>query len=292
MSDNESAKVRYQNGASENFIPTTHTYIDIDREKAINAKFLITKDKMNNIPSRINLELPGSLSRGALIQLDVIMNNLYDRPICFASSNPSVTGLGLRNYLQNEGMIIKFTPTGYPDPSGLEAMNSDDMYGQVMKYDFGKIKENDILLDEHTMISYINIKQAIANLALFYAVRNQVDTANKLLDHLYNNIPVSKMPPNYVDLPALQAAELVKNAKYIKLLSNSIFENSTSTMDWLTNPSNLKNVSPYQDEIRYNLSALSNLKDIVGRSGDSTLTNKINQKFKGYESALMVNLTQ
>lgn len=292
-SDDDRTKTRMQDGSSMNFLPTTHAYIDIDPAKAIASKFLITKEKMNSIPRRIYLELPGNLSRGSLIQLDVIASNMYDRPVCFASSNPSVAGLGLRNYLQNEGMVIKFTPTGNPDQFGMEAMNTDDMYGKIMAYDFGKIKENNILLDEHTLMSYNGgMKPAIANLAMYYALRNQADTTTKLLDHLYNNIPVNKLPYSYVDLPALQAAYAIKNQKYIKEIGEGIYKNSTAILDWLTKPGNAKNVSPYQDEVRFALSALSNMRDICGRNGDNAMVTKIDQNFKMYEQAFGMKLTQ
>lgn len=293
MSDDERTKVRMQDGSYANYLPTTHAYIDIDPAKAVASKFLITKDKLNSIPNRIYIELPSSLTRGALIQLDVIANNMYERPVCFASSNPSVTGLGIKNYLQSEGMLIKFTPTGNVDQFGMEAMNSDEMYGKVMSYDFGKIKENNILLDEHTLMSYNGgMKPAIANLAMYYALRNQTDTTVKLLDHLYNNMPVSRIPYSYIDMPALQAAYLIKNQKYIKDISEGVFANSTATLDWLTSAKNSKIVSPYQDEVRFALSALSNMKDMAARNGDNAMTTKIDQKFKMYEQAFGMKLTQ
>lgn len=288
MSDDERAKVRMGGmGQSENFIPTTNVYIDIDAEKAKRAGFLITKDKMNSIPNRVYLQLPGNMSRGSIIQLDVLLNNLYERPICFASSNPSVAGLGLKNYLQSEGMLVKFTPTGAPDLNGLEAINTDKLYSLVMNYDFGKIKENNILLDEHTLLSFNgSMKPAIANLALYYATKNQTDTVNKLLDHLYNNIPVTKIPYNYVDLSALQAATIAKNQKYTKAISEGIFNNTTATLDWITNPSNAKNAKLLQEELRYNLSALNSMMEIMSRSGDSTMTNKVQQKMNQYNMVL------
>lgn len=289
MSDDQRAKVTYQNGMSENFLPTTHLYLDVDPARALASKFLVTKDKEAMIPRRITFDVPGAMSRGSLVQLDVIANNMYDRPICFASSNPSVSGLGIKNYLQNQGMIVMFTPTGFSTIGGLDAMDVDNVYKQVMSYDFGKVK-NGVLLDEHTMIGMYNIKQSIASLALQYAVIGKVDTANRLIEYLYKNMPMDKMVVNYTDLSALQAAVIAKNDKYTKLISNEIFKNSTSILDWSTDKNNNKKASPYQEEVRNNLSTLNSLKDMMTRSGDTVLMKKIDDKFAVYESALQIQL--
>ena len=174
MSDDPNAKVQYNpNYPAENYLPTTNVYIDVDPVKVAQTGFLVPKDKLASIPNRVYLQLPSSMSRGSILQLDVIVNNLYERPICFASSNPSVAGLGLKNYLMSQGMLVMFSPTGATDINGLEAMDAERIYNLVFKYDFGKIKENDILLDEHTLISFNGgMKPAIANLAMYYAVNN------------------------------------------------------------------------------------------------------------------------
>lgn len=287
MSDDERTKNRYNANYAENFIPTTNVYVDIDPQRAIQSGFLVTKDKMDKIPNRIYLQLPSSMSRGSVLQLDVILNNLYERPICFASSNPSVAGLGLKNYLQSEGMLVMFTPTGYPDPSGMEAMDADKVFNLVMKYDFGKIKENNILLDEHTQLSFNGgMKSAVANAALYYAVHGKTDTASKLLDFMYTNIPVSKLPYNYVDLPALQAATLAKNPKHTKAISEGIYNNSTAILDWLTSPANIKEAKMAQEELRYSFSALNGVMEILNRGGDTTMASKIQQKMNQYNMVL------
>lgn len=291
MSDDQRTKVTYQNGLSENFLPTSHLYIDVDPAKALASKFLVTKDKEAMIPRRIAFDIPGALSRGSLVQLDVIANNMYDRPICFASSNPSVTGLGIKNYLQSQGMVVMFTPTGFSTIGGLEAMDVDKVYQQVMKYDFGKIKDG-ILLDEHTMIGMYNIKQSIASLALQYAVIGKLDTANKLIDYLYTNMPMDKMTVNYTDLAALQAATIAKNVKYTKLISEEVFKNSTAILDWTTNKNNAKNASPYQEEVRNNLSTLNSLRDMMSRTEDQSIIKRIDEKFANYEGVLQIRLRE
>jgi hypothetical protein len=288
MSDDPNAKVQYNpNYPAENYLPTTNVYIDIDPFKAAQTGFLVPKDKLAAIPTRVYLQLPSSMSRGSILQLDVIVNNLYERPICFASSNPSVAGLGLKNYLMSQGMLVMFSPTGATDINGLEAMDAERIYNLVFKYDFGKIKENDILLDEHTLISFNGgMKPAIANLAMYYAVNNNPERVDKLLNHLYTNIPPSKMPINYVDLPALQAATIAKNQKYIKLISEDLYKNCTANLDWITGPNNAKKAKVAQEELRLYLSSLNGMQEILTRTGDTAMAAKVQQKMNQYNMVL------
>jgi hypothetical protein len=288
MSDDPAAKVSYNpNYPAENYLPTTNVYFDIDPAKAIQSGFLVPKDKAANVPSRIHLQLPSSLSRGSLLQLDVILNNMYDRPVCFASSNPSVAGLGLKNYLMSQGMLIMFSPVGSPDINGMEAIDAERVYNHIFKYDFGKVKENDILLDEHTLISFNGgMKPAIANLAMYYAVNNQPEKVDKLLNHLYTNIPPSKLPYNYVDLPALQAASISKNQKYIKQISEGMYNHCTKNLDWITGPNNAKKSKVAQEELRLYLGSLNGMQEILTRAGDTAMAGKIQQKMNQYNMVL------
>jgi len=288
MSDDPAAKVSYNpNYPAENYLPTTNVYIDIDPTKAIQSGFLVPKDKIASVPTRVYLQLPSSMSRGSILQLDVLVNNLYERPICFASSNPSVAGLGLKNYLMSQGMLVMFSPVGNPDASGLEAMDAERIYNLVFKYDFGKIKENNILLDEHTLISFNGgMKPAIANLAMYYAVNNQPDRVDKLLNLLYTNIPPSKLPYSYVDLPALQAATIAKNQKFTKQISEGMFKNCTANLDWLTGPNNAKKAKLAQEELRLYFSTLNNMQEIISRAGDTAMAGKIQEKMNQYSMVL------
>lgn len=278
----------YPNGMKENFIPTTHVYLNIDREKLIKSG-LVTKDRIDQIPARINFEVPTAISRGTLIQLDLIANNLYDRAICFASSSPSTNGLGLKDYMQLDGMVIKFTPSAGTDIPGLEAINTDDMYKMVKSFDFGKLKNN-ILLDDNTIKSYYTIKSTIASLALNYAAHNDKAKTEEILGFLYENMPAKSLEMNSMDLQALQAAEVVKSQKYSDLIKNELFKNSTSVLDWITNSKNIKNVSPYQDEIRSNIQILSTMKNILSGNPDAVFNKKITDKLAQYENSLMVKL--
>jgi hypothetical protein len=292
MSEDPKAKVTYQNGKSENYLPTQHLYMDIDHAKAIASNFLISKDKQGAIPKRIYFDIPSSMTRGALIQLNVIASNLYTRPVCFASSSPSVSGLGLRNFLQSEGMMVMFTPTGSPEPNGMEAMDVERVYKAVQKYSYGKVKENDVLLDEHTLLGMNSMKQAIGNLAMQMAVRGKADTASKLLDLLYTNLPYKKMAINYADLDALQAALMAKDAKNTKLIAEELFKNTTSVLDWASNERNRKTVSPYQDEISFNLQILNNFANIMQRNGNNSFDKRIDDKMAAYENALQIQLRE
>ena len=288
MSDDPAAKVSYNpNYPAENYLPTTNVYIDIDPAKAIQSRFLVPKGKEATVPTRVYLQLPSSMSRGSILQLDVLVNNLYERPVCFASSNPSVTGLGLKNYLISEGMLVMFSPLGGTDPNGMEAIDAERVYKQIFKYDFGKVKENDILLDEHTLLSFNGgMKPAIANLAMYYAVNNQPEKVEKLLNYLYTNIPASKMPYNYVDLPALQAATIVKNQKYTKEISEGMYKYCTANLDWITGSNNAKKAKLAQEELRLFLGSLNGMQEILTRSGDSVMVKKIQEKMNQYNMVL------
>jgi hypothetical protein len=284
LSEDPNTKVTYNNGQSENFLPTQHAYIDIDKARAVKSG-LVTAEEAATMPSRINIELPSQLSKGAMLQLHLIAHNMYERPVCFALNSGPSAEIGIKPYLQNEGMIYKFTPAAKVTIPGLDAMNVEKTYQIVKNFDYGKIK-NGIYIDENTYKSYSNFKQTIASLALQFAVQGKNDTASKLLTDMYKNIPVTAIPLDNSDMLALQAAIFANDKKNIDFLKEGLFKNASSILDWLTNDKNLKSITPYQEEVRNNFSMLNSLKEMLGRTNDQAFIAKVDKKMKEIEVKL------
>ena len=288
-SDDPAAKVTYGDGTQENYLPTTKTYFEADLSKAVKAGY-ITQEMANISSNRIPVTLPQGLSKGGLIQLQLINRYFQDRPICFINSY-GPKDLGIAPYLQSVGMINVFNPFSKPLVNGLDAMDVEKTYELVQKFDFGGI-EKDILMDENTFKSYINIKQSLAALAINLAVMGKIDSANKVMEMLYQKMPIEKMRIDRYDGLVLQAASIAKNTKMIKMISEEMYKNSTAVLDWVTNSKNIKKVNPYTEEVGNNLSMLNTVVEIASKEGMNDLATKAKTKMTNYETVLNQALQQ
>lgn len=156
-SDDPRTKVQTRAGESVDYLPSTKFKITVDRSQVM-ANKVVPEEYYDKIQPEITWDLgKGSLLKNDLITLDIIANNLWERPIYFAVSVSPDAHMGLTNYLQLEGLSYRVVPvlntdqyTGY--------MATDIMLDNVMnKFQWGgverkmtinyKVKANDNLAD-------------------------------------------------------------------------------------------------------------------------------------------------
>ena len=110
----------------------------------------------------------GRLLKNDLITLDIVANNIMDRPIYFAVSVPSEAYLGMAKYFQLEGLTYRIVPKLNPSGSPYNApVRLDAMYDNMMhKFKWGGIKENkNVYLDENISRMTVNLRGNMGRLA-------------------------------------------------------------------------------------------------------------------------------
>ena len=109
-SDDDNAKLFYQGGEKENFLPTRHFYLDVDTAK-VRSMNMLAPDDMGQMVSRMDWTIDnGMLMKNDLITLDIVANNLMEHPIYFAVSTSPSAYMGLSKYFQLEGLTYRIMP--------------------------------------------------------------------------------------------------------------------------------------------------------------------------------------
>lgn len=275
---------------SEDFIPTKNVYLKLDAEKVKKGGFYSVV-KGQPIPERIEFTIPGSMYRGSLIQLDVITNNMYDRPICFASSNPSVRKLGVGRYLEQHGVITMFNPLANAQNGAPQNVTDPyKMFESIKKWKFGGITQDDILYDEHTRISMTNLKQPLGSLAVQFAGMGDTAKVKEVIEFLYKNMPLDQYPIDYVDVMPLQAAAMIQDKKWMDNIYNAVYDHTTKELDWLSSGTNGSKNAVSLDETRRYLSILGTMKSIMAITGDSSYIQKVDTKINEYSNSFGARL--
>ena len=167
-SEDPNDKERYQNGQSENYLPTRNFFINVDTGKVKEMGMLAPEDYPQMV-SRMEWTINNSrLLKNDLITLDIVANNLMDRPIYFAVSVAPDAYMGLEKYFQLEGISYRIVPKKNPTGSPYNApVRLDQMYDNMMtKFKFAGIKENPhIYLDENILRMTVNIRGNFGRLA-------------------------------------------------------------------------------------------------------------------------------
>ena len=144
-SDDARTKVQTRGGESVDYLPTTKFKITVDKDQVI-ANKVVPNKYYDKIVPEMNWDLgKGSLLKNDLVTLDIIANNIWERPIYFAVSVSPDAHLGLTNYLQLEGLSYRVVPV-YNNDQYTGYMATDVMLDNVMnKFQWGGVERKKMI---------------------------------------------------------------------------------------------------------------------------------------------------
>ena len=132
------------------------------------------------------------------MMLDLIANNNWKRTIYFSGgAYDDEDFLWMKNYLQLDGMTYKLVPikTAIPkDASPLEmgGIDSDKMYGNVMKWDWGNSESLTIYHDPETRKNSITYRSYLSRLMNQLILEGKKDKAKTIIELAMTKMPLDK----------------------------------------------------------------------------------------------------
>ena len=195
-------KVMYQNGESENYLPTKSFFVDIDTNK-VKAMNMVATEDYDKIVPRMQWNIDNSaLLKNDLLTLDIVANNIMDRPIYFAVSVAPEAYMGLEKYFQLEGLTYRVVPKVNASNSPYNSpARTDVMYDNMMKkFKFAGIAENkNIYLDENTLRMTVNIRGNFGRLAQALAEKGEKQKAEEVIDYSLKVMPADRVEHSVFD---------------------------------------------------------------------------------------------
>ncbi len=321
-SDDENAKVTYQSGEKENFLPTKHFFLDVDTAKARKQNMLDPAD-MGQMVTRLDWTMgSGTLLKNDLITLDLVANNFMDRPIYFSASGGSEPYHGLEKYLQSEGLAYRVVPKVNPSGSAYNIpLRMDAIYDNLMnKFKFGGIKENpNVYLDENILRMILNIRGSYSRLAetlLAKAAKEEAagdlpaakadrDKAAKVADRSITEFPSDRVPHVIYDYANTEVYYVAGQKEKARKLVNELMAGARNELDYykdvyeyMLNQAKESGDKNYQAqleqggmierrEVRDQLGLMQELSQITQKYDEPTFAQKIAQDFQTYQGAFI-----
>lgn len=195
---NPKSTVEMQNGQTIHFYPTNKIRISIDKNTIIANKVVAPKYNDSIVPY-IDIDIKGNaLYKNRLMMLDIIANNNWKRPVYFSGGAfDDEDYIWMKNYLQLDGMVYKLVPvkTAIPKNGGLLEMgqiDSDKMYANVMKWDWGNSESTSIYHDPETRRNSITYRTNLARLMNKLISEGKNDKAKNIIDLAMTKMPLEK----------------------------------------------------------------------------------------------------
>ncbi|NNC95221.1 MAG: DUF2723 domain-containing protein [Chitinophagales bacterium] len=186
----------------DNYLPTKNFKVTIDKQKVMQEEW-VQREDFSLIQDAVQWSLKGgknNLLKNDLITLDILANNLQDRPIYFAVSVSPDAYLGLQKYFQLEGLAYRIVPV--INPSG-QAPNcpvyTDVMYDNMMnEFSWGKIDDlnHHVHIDENISRMAMNMRNNFIRLANACAAEGKNEMAIAALDRCIEALPKERIPFN------------------------------------------------------------------------------------------------
>ncbi len=211
LSDDQGAKLQL-GGENYNYLPSRKLLIPVDKEKVIRLG-IVPKDKQDKIVDAIRFTLPKKqyLIKNNWMQLVILANFDWERPIYFATSIGNENYLGLKKYFRLEGFAYRLVP--YPNENAkansleIGSINTDILYDNVMnKFKWGRIYEPDFNVDHYVdrTTKVMDIRGVFHRLADALIKENKIDSAKQVLDKIVKIMPDNKFPYDFFVLPVAE----------------------------------------------------------------------------------------
>lgn len=205
-SDDPRAKVQYEDGSSENYLPTKNFKITVDKQ-AVMQNHVVSAQQASMVTDTMKWKYPGNyITKEHLAVIDIIAHNNWKRPICFTSV-PDEEMIGLRPYLYKEGFVYHLMPLKpqhqmqtQMDGEGHEQINPLPMYHNMVDvYRYGNMKKARYLDEQSRNLFYPIILTNFINLSQALEKQGRPDLALNALHKFDQSMP--DLNP-YIDVAA------------------------------------------------------------------------------------------
>lgn len=194
--DDQAIKIQAQDNSMINTVPTENFFLPVNMEDVKKANF-VKPEFQNLITENMQWSIGKSgIIKNALIQLDIIANNNWKRPVYFATTLSGENYLGMKEFMQLEGYAYRLMPLKVPGAKD-GFVNTDAMYDVMMKKTFWRDLDNPKAYyhtDFYLEVPVVTARLGFLRLADQLIRENKNAKAKEVLDKCLQVMPDKTIP--------------------------------------------------------------------------------------------------
>ena len=182
------------------YLPTTRVVLPIDKQRAVQSGW-VSPELAGQVVDQIPINISnGVMTKDDLAILDIIANNVYERPIYFASTVQPSKLQGLNDYMQFEGLAMRIVPILTPSDRSLSIYGSgrvaaDKVLENISEhYKWGSFDQYDLFVDESYAAAVQAHRMVMMRTAGEFLNRGENDKAEKIADLYFKGFPNMNFP--------------------------------------------------------------------------------------------------
>lgn len=190
-------------------LPTKNFYVEVDKQKVIENGTVSPADTAD-IVSRVSWRIDKPyIMKNNMMQLDLLANFDWERPVYFAVTTGPDSYIGLQDYFKLQGLAYRLVPVTNPpnaNPNLFGGVDTDVMYDNVMnKFVWGGMdSDRQIYMDENNLRMTNNLRLQFANLADQLIQDGDEERALNVLDKAVEVMPHHNVPFDRLMIPILE----------------------------------------------------------------------------------------
>jgi hypothetical protein len=280
---------------TESYMPSREVFISIDLEGMRKNGLLNEGD--TNLENRLPLNFSNktSIIKDELAVLDIITSNINDRPIYFAVTTRQDKLLGLRDFMQLEGLGLRLYPSrGLSEASygiiGNGNVASNKIYDRVMnKFKWGGFDSRDLFVDDSFGPSIQSHQLIIRRAAFDLIKKGENEKAVDLIDQYFVGFPSFNFPYDYRAYYMIEgyiAAGAYNKAKeHLEILANETYER----LNYYSSLRQETIRTSFENEYQLSYRIMEDMINVVRQNGDTEFVDRLDKLFTNFRGSSINN---
>jgi len=223
------------NVQGQTIMRSTNLILPVDAQRALQSGWIdrIDSTVVSNIPISFDPN-KSYITKDQLAVMDILISNMYDRPIYFAVTCRNDKLLGLNDYMEVEGLGLRFMPYRTPSDRSLGIYGSgwvdtETTYDNIMnKWKWGNFDKEDTFIDESYAAEIQAMKLIMMRTADALLQTGQKEKAANLANKFFEAFPHFNFPYNNTVIPFLEiltnAGDKESAMKHTDILAEQLFQ--------------------------------------------------------------------
>jgi hypothetical protein len=287
-SDDAAAKVEYESGGSQNYLPTKNFKMTINPDEVVKTGTVPASQKDQITPVMEWKYGSNYVTKDNLAMIDILAHNNWKRPIYFAITVGSENMMGMDKYMHDEGFAYRLQPLKADTAANApDATNTMIMYNNMMtKFKWGNMKNANYLDHESLTMFYPIILRQFNTLISSLAKEGHLNEAVNALKKYDEVMPATILQGEV----ALRKFYLIDNA--YRLGQTPLATKWAKQVDaYITNSLDYNYAQMQKDpqlinqrDVQLGLSILNGLIGLSKDHGQTAFNAELSAKFKKYEA--------
>jgi hypothetical protein len=277
-------------------VPSKNIQLNLDWNRYRQSPGFIQGDSATMVDKlRFRFSNDKYITKDELAVFDLIVSNIYDRPIYFATTCKNEKLLGLNRYMNGEGLALRVTgydngqERGFPTVYGSGKVDVNRGYDIIMnKWKWGNFDTKELYVDKsygaEVQAMKLMMLRTASNLSQQGDDARAADIAKKYFEGFpHMNFPYEASVMPFINI-LIRAGEFDEAKKHMRILAN----HSAQQMEFY-NSIDDDDLASFQQEMSFAMSAINDINRVASQVQDPDFANEMTNLLSPYLSGQLRN---